>query len=238
MKKATITRLEALDYVGSESLNTLCSNLSFAGNGRKKLLFTGVTEGDGASHVAMRVTETLAGRGQRVVLVDCDLRASKLADRYGITVQGGAGLSDYLTGEAKAEDVLYETNLPGVYLVPQGHPAANPAGLLHSAAFAALLDELAAQFDAVLLDTPPVGQVVDAAEAAARCDGAVLVCAYGKTRRRDLALAKRQLEAAGCAVLGCVINRITFDTFSSRLHDNREDYTRFRSHLKKSRSRS
>lgn len=234
MKKITLTRLEALDYVSSESLNTLCANLTFAGHGLKKLLFTGASagEGEGTTHVALRVLQTLAARGQRAVLVDCDLRSSTLSSRYGADAKGElAGLAQYLSGAGKAEDILYETNMPGAYLVPQGRAVDQPVALLRSEKLAALLDELAQQFDVVLVDTPPVGLVVDAAEVASCCDGIVLVCEYGRTRRRSLALAKRQLKASGCAILGCVINKVTYDTLSSRLYFNHADYERFSSHL-------
>lgn len=230
MKKVTINRLEALNAANSEALNTVCSNLVFAAGNLKKIMITGVSESEGKSYVAMRMLETMSSWGKRVVLVDCDLRRSTLLESFDIKTSGEAvGLAHYLSGSHGIDDVLYETNLPGAYIVPQGQKVANPVAMLRSESFTKLLNDLAERFDIVLVDTPPVGLVVDAAEVAASCDGTVFVCEYARTSRKDLALAKKQIMTSGCPVLGCVINKVDFSTLSSKAYYNRAYYMRMKS---------
>ena len=73
----------------------------------------------------------------------------------------------------------------------------------------------------ILIDTPPIGLVVDAAEIAKRCDGSVLVVNYNTTRRCELIEAKHQMEQSGCPILGCILNKVTFDTLSAKKYYNR-----------------
>ena len=230
MKKARIHRLEKLEYAGAEALNTICSNLSFAGRNQKKIVFSSVSEHEGKSYMTMQIMRNLARRGKRVVLIDADLRMSATINRYGIEVEGEyVGLAHYLAGYCGMEDVLYETNLYGAYMVLEGRDVLNPIPLLNSKEFAQLLDALAREFDVVLVDAPPVGLVIDAAEIARYCDGAVLVCEYNHTRRRELAAARRQIEQAGCPLMGCIINKVTFDSISSKKYYNRSYYSHYNS---------
>lgn len=230
MKKATIHRLEPLEYAGAEALNTICSNLSFAGRNQKKIVVSSVCEHEGKSFMTMQIMRNLARRGRRVVLIDADLRMSATMGRYGVEIKGKyVGLAHYLAGYCGMQDVLYETNFDGAFLVPEGRDVLNPVPLLNSKEFAQLLDALAQTFDVVLVDAPPIGLVIDAAEIARSCDGAVLVCEYNRTRRRELAAARRQLEQAGCPIMGCIINKVTFDTISSKKYYNRAYYSHYSS---------
>ena len=79
----------------------------------------------------------------------------------------------------------------------------------------------------VLIDAPPVGVVIDAAEIASGCDAAVLVLQYNKTRLREVAECKRQLEQSGTPVLGCIINRVTFNGISEKRYYSRSYYRRY-----------
>lgn len=212
MRAARFGKIDALDYAGIEALNAICTNLSFAGRDVKRILVTSCGPGEGKSYLTVQIARNLAGRGRRVVVVDADLRRSALVRRYTLETDGEwRGLAHYLAGHSRLEDALYSTNLPGVSVVPAGRRVANPVMLLNAPEFARLLDDLAARFDWVLVDAPPLGAVIDAAEIAQRCDGCVLAVEYGKTRRRDLAAAVRQLRQADCPVLGCVINSVPSD---------------------------
>lgn len=230
MKKAIIHRVDAQDYTGAEALNTICSNLSFSGKNLKKIVFTSCTAHEGKSYMTMQIMQNLARRGKRVVLVDTDLRMSVLVSRYDIEIVGEyTGLAHYLAGYCGMEDVVYETNIENAYLVPEGRDVANPIPLLNSPDFNDLLNKLAEEFDVVLVDAPPIGLVIDAAEISRFCDGSVFVCEYNSTRRRELGAAKRQMEAAGRPVLGCIINKVTFDTLSSKKYYNRTYYSHYNS---------
>ena len=127
MNKIEFTRFAELDYTGDEALNTLCTNLTFAGDGVRKIMMTSCHASEGKSFITMNMMRTFARLGKRVVLVDADLRRSMLLTRYGGRVPKGVqfGLAHYLAGMCSAEDVLYETSVPGAYMVPVGREVNN-----------------------------------------------------------------------------------------------------------------
>ena len=232
MKMLNINHLEALDYNGNEALNTICSNLSFAGRDLKKVIITSCTAGNGKSYLAMQIAYNLARRGKAVLLIDCDLRRSVMVSRYDIRTPDNSelkGIAHYLAGYADLNDVVYETNMQNLYFLPVGRDVANPVPLIDSPAFASMLEQLSEGFDLLLLDAPPVGLVIDAAEIAAHCDGLVFVAEYNKTRRREMLEAKRQIEASGCPILGCVLNQVDFSGFAAKRYYNRSYYSHYNS---------
>ncbi len=226
MKKCTLTRFDTLDYSGTESLNSICSNLSFSGRQIRKIVMTSASAGQGKSFLTMQIMRNFARRGKRVVMVDTDLRRSFIIKRFGMKAEGEIkGLTHYLAGYCDVNDILFQTNIPGAYLIPAGRDVANPLPLIEAPQFAALLDKLAESFDVVLVDAPPIGLVIDAAEIAKYCDGAVFVVEYNVTRRRELLDAQRQMRQAGCPILGCIINKVSFDTFSAKRYYNKSYYS-------------
>ena len=86
MKKAQFEHLDTLDYSGAEAINTICSNLSFAGRNLRKIVLTSCNSGDGKSYLSLQIARNMAQRGMRVLLMDCDLRKSQMVSRYGIAV--------------------------------------------------------------------------------------------------------------------------------------------------------
>ncbi len=228
MKRAEFTNLEELDYSGTEALNTICSNLTFSGRDLKKIVITSCMAGEGKSFMTIHIVQNLARRGKRVVLVDADLRRSYMIKRYGLETEGEwRGLAHFLAGYDDLEDIVYATDIENVYIVPTGRDVANPIQLLDSPHFTELLDALSKRFDYVIVDAPPVGLVIDAAEIAKVCDGAVFVIEYDKTRRREIIDAQRQIAQAGCPVLGCIINKVTFDSLSAKKYYNKSYYSHY-----------
>ena len=230
MNSLEFTRFSPLDYAGAEALNTLCTNLSFAGANVRRVMMTSCQSAEGKSFISMNMMRTFASLGKRVVLVDADLRRSMIASRYGMQMYsdtGGQGLTHYLAGMCEMEDVVYSTNIPGAFMVPVGRDVSNSLSLLTNSRLPALLDTLADSFDIVLVDAPPVGVIIDAAEISKYCDGTLLVVSYNKVRRHDLIEAKRQIEHAGCPVLGTVLNNVSFDTYSSKKYYNKTYYNTY-----------
>lgn len=228
MKKAAIGYIETLDYSGNEALNTICSNLSFAGRDLKKIVMTSCSAGEGKSYMTMQIAKNLAKRGKRVVVVDADLRRSLIIKKYKMkTVGEWKGLAHYLAGHEKLEDVLYETNIDNLYFIPIGRDVSNPMPLLDTCYFSELLNTLVRNFDLVLVDAPPIGLVIDAAEIAQSCDGAVFVVEYNKTRRREVLGARQQMEQANCPIVGCVINKMKFDTLSAKKYYSKSYYNHY-----------
>lgn len=218
MKRIDFTRFAELEYTGEEAINALCTNLTFSGAGVRRIMMTSCHASEGKSFITMNMMRTFAKLGKRVVLVDADLRRSMILSRYGGRVQKGVqfGFAHYLAGMCGVEDVLYETNIPGAYMVPVGREVNNSLSLLTTNKLTQLLDWLASKFDFVLVDAPPVGMIIDAAEIAKSCDGVLFVVNYNTISRREMQEAKSQIERTGCKILGAVLNNVTFDTYSSK----------------------
>lgn len=230
MRQATINKLDPLDYAGTEAINTICTNLTFAGRSVKKVVFTSNSMAEGKSYLVMQIMQNLARRGKRVVLVDADMRRSFLVKRHRIETDGEMlGLAHFLVGQCSLGDALYETNIYGACIIPAGRDVSNPMSLLDAQYFADMLDDLAANFDIVLVDAPPVGMVIDAAEIAAHCDGTVLVVEYSRTHLRELQECKAQMEQSGKPILGCILNKVKFDTISSKKYYNKGYYHHYTS---------
>lgn len=226
MKKIVIGNLPEWDYARSEAINMFCTNLSFSGNGIKKILITSSHAGEGKSTIAIDATRKIAELCHSVVLVDADMRKSVIAAEYDIQYPDDSqkGLAHYLAGRAEIEDVLYETNIPGAYMVPVGRTVSNPLQLLNTDRFWKLMDYLAKAADYVLVDTPPLGMVIDAAEIAKSCDGSVIVVDYNAVHRRELQDVKAQLEQTGCPILGAVLNRVKYNDYMSKRYYYRSHY--------------
>ena len=217
MEKALIQGNLDLDYSGNEAFNTISSNLIFAGKNIKKIVVTSCEPNDGKSFVAIQTTLNMARRGKRVLLIDADLRLSVLNAQYQIRLSGAAmGLAHFLSGQCALDNAIYQTNIPNVYLIPIGTDVQAPLSLIATPDFDNLVRAVGETFDMVIIDAPPIGMVIDAAEIAKSCDGSVLVLEYSKTHRRALQEAKNQMERTGKPILGCILNKVTMDRLSTK----------------------
>ena len=166
----------------------------FLGSDVRKIMIISSEPNEGKSFIAMSLWKQMALAGEKTILVDADMRRSFLVRRHRIETDGEMlGLAHYLVGQCALGDCLYETNLFGACIIPAGRDVSNPISLIDSVYFTSMLDDLAANFDVVLIDAPPVGMVIDAAEMAASCDGSVLVVEYSKTHLRDLQACRQQM---------------------------------------------
>ena len=230
MNSLTINHFPPLKYAGVEAVNMLYTNIAFSGENVKKIMFTSCHASEGKSFLSMNIMRTIAKLGKSVVLVDADLRRSVVVQKYGIQFSAGeqaVGLSHYLAGMAEEADVVYETNIPGAYMIPVGRKVSNSLSLLNSNRFQRLLDDLAAQFDYVIIDAPPVGLVIDAAQIAKFCDGTVMVVGYNTVRRQELNDAKDQILQTGCPILGAVMNMTEYDSFLSKKYSYKSYYSHY-----------
>lgn len=212
------THFPELDAISAEGFNTLVTSLSYCGNDIRKIMITSRFSSEGKSYVTMNLMRTLASMGRKVVVVDTDLRASGIQAAYGLRYAGDQrkGLSEYLAGHCSAEQVVYHTDIPNAWIIPAGHTAPNPLQLLDTEKMKQLIDSLAEQFDIVLLDTPPIGILVDAIAMAKFCDGAALVVGYHQGKLSEIGDAVRSIRQTGCPVLGAVLNEVKLKSMSNR----------------------
>lgn len=208
--KIIFNNLEEMDYARREAFNSLRTNLQFCGADLKTILFTSCSPNEGKSTITFELARSMAENKKKVVLVDADLRRSVILGRYKAqaTDKKVGGLSHYLSKQAKISDVLCETNIPGFDIILTGPLSPNPTELLGGKLFVELLEMLRESYDMVIIDSPPLGSVIDAAVIAPYCDGAVLVIESNATSHRLAVNVKKQLEMADCKILGAVLNKV------------------------------
>ncbi len=192
----------------AECCRTIRTNLAFMSTDTSLRAITVTSPGpsEGKSTLAISLAITMAHSGKRVVLVDTDLRRPRLHKAFGTNSR--VGVTSILAGEQTIEGSVQTTVVDGLFLLPCGPIPPNPSELLHTASFGRLLTQLKDRFDMVVLDSPPVGVVIDAAIIGPQVDGAILVAKSGRTSRDALAHALRQMRDVGTNVLGCVLNDV------------------------------
>lgn len=219
-----IRNFEQLEYQAKEAINTLCTNLSFAGGDIKKIMITSSHPQEGKSFVTMNLMRSFASLGMRVVLVDADIRASQLQKAYEIRIgelgPDGKypGLSKYLAGRCTLEEVIGRTNVPNAWMILAGNTVSNSLPLLNTPRLKNLLNALASKFDIVLVDAPPVGTIIDAAKIATSCDGTLFVVQSNAVSRSHLTSSLHQIEKTGCALLGTVLNQYDDRDFGNKYY--------------------
>lgn len=188
-----------------EAYRQLRTNIQFASVDEtpRTIVVTSALAGEGKSSVAGNLAMTLSQVGQRVCLVDGDLRRPSVADYFGLV--GEAGLTTVLIGRAQLADVLQPV-APGLVAITSGTIPPNPSELLASERATELLRELEDQYDVVIIDAPPTLPVADAAVLANSADAVLFVARFGKTSKHQLEVAVRGLQQVNARILGVVLN--------------------------------
>jgi capsular exopolysaccharide synthesis family protein len=192
----------------AESFRRLRTNLQFIDVAERPqtIVITSSLPGEGKSTTSINLAITLADAGSRVVLVDADLRRPSIAEYMGL--EGSVGLTTVLIGRAALLDVVQPWGDGQLHVLPSGQVPPNPSELLGSRAMVALLAKLTQLYDVVLIDTPPLLPVTDAAILSRLTGGAVVVVGAGTLHRHQLAEAMGSLGTVGARVLGVVLNRL------------------------------
>lgn len=155
---------------------------------------------------ATNLAITLAQTGQRILLVDGDLRRPQVTKMLGM--DGSVGLTNALVGKISLEDAIKVHAETGLSVLPSGAVPPNPADLLQSQAMADLLEHTRKMFDITIIDAPPLLPVTDAALLASQAEGALLVVRHGKTTRDQVRSSRERLNAVDARALGVVLNMV------------------------------
>ena len=200
-------KIPPLSRRSDEAYKTLRTNLQFCGKDVRSITVTSCTPSEGKSEISLHLAKSLAESGKRILFIDADLRKSMIVSKCQIS-QTVKGLSHYLSGQSSFADIVYSTNIRNLHMIFAGPVPPNPTELLGTNNFKLAMEKLKTVYDYIIIDTPPLGSVIDAAVIANECDGSILVIGAGDVSRR---LAKRvieQLQRTSCPVLGAILNKV------------------------------
>jgi len=217
-----------ISIIVEEAYKSLRANIQFCevDNKIKSIAITSCNPGEGKTTTSINIAICMAESGLKVLLVDADMRKPSTYKR--LRMKGSDGLSNYLSGYASFDKIISETTIEGLYYLPCGVKPPNPAELIGSEKFTEFLARAEEEFDMVIIDTPPLGSVIDAAVIASKTKGTILVI---KSNATDFKLAKRvkvQLEKANARILGVVLNKVSKSNYK-----NYYNYYGYYNHLQK-----
>ncbi len=207
-----VVAMDPLDPA-AEAYRNLRMNLMFMSTEEepiRSVLFSSSGPGEGKSTTAVNFAIMLAQQGQRVLLVDSDLRRPSL--HRALDLLREPGLTNLLVGDASVREAIRPNVLPNLDVLPSGPFPPNPSELLNSKAMVRLLEELEGRYTQVIVDSPPVLAVTDAAVLATHTDGAVLVLRSGETEQRAAERSVDQLRRLGVRLFGAVLNEVSTTT--------------------------
>jgi capsular exopolysaccharide synthesis family protein len=208
-----LTRAAAAESAFEETFRLLRTNLQFMnreGAPLRSLTVVSPSEGDGKSSVAFHLAVSMAEAGYTVILVEADMRRPGLRRLAlpGRVDQITAGLSTFLSSQPDMDDVLYETDHPGLLFIPAGVLPPAPSTLLDAARSRMLFAEATQRASMVIVDTPPLSVGAEAATLAASADGALMVVDTRISSKAAVRRVRQQLSVVGASLLGVVVNRV------------------------------
>lgn len=190
-----------------EAYKSLRTNLEFVAATKNYNTFaiTSAEPKDGKTTVSINLAMVLSDSGKRVVLVDCDLRKASVAHYLGISHRR-PGLTSVLSGEKTLEEVIVHWDNRSMDILPVGMIPPNPAELAGSSGMMKIIEKLSESYDYVLVDTPPVSVVTDAAILSRFVDGVILVARSEMTTKQMLRTSKKILDDVNAQILGVILN--------------------------------
>jgi capsular exopolysaccharide synthesis family protein len=196
----------------AEAYRALRTNVQFTivDSETRIIMITSSGPREGKSHTVSNLAVSVAQAGKSVLIIDADLRNPTQHKLFGL--DNGEGLSVFLLQDQDYCKYIRETAVPGVKVLPAGPVPPNPAELVGSKRMKHLIREVGERFDLVLIDTPPVIAVTDAAIIAQEADGVILVLASGEVNRVYAQKAKDTLDKLGIKILGAVLNKVDLNT--------------------------
>lgn len=206
-EKSLITHFNSKSAI-SEAYRTLRTNMYFAGIERpfQSILVTSPFSNDGKSTITANLAVVLAQAGHNVIVIDCDLR--KPTQHIIFSLPNNQGFTNCLMQNLDPEPIAHKGLEKHLSVLTSGPLPPNPAELLASDKNREFLNNLKPKYDYVLIDTPPVAVVTDAAVLANRVDGVILVIKSGVTRIDSAVDVKHQLDRAKARVIGVVLNEV------------------------------
>lgn len=196
----------------SEAYRILRTNIQFAALDKplKRISITSSAPGEGKSTTIANLAVTMAQAGSKVLIVNADLRRPRVGKLFGIDEH--RGLTSVLMGRASLDDVIVQTKIENLTVLPSGPIPPNPSELIGSQAMERLMGELDSKADYILYDCPPAIAVADATILAPKMDGVIMLVQIGEVPRDVVFKAKSNLEAAKARIIGVVAGRVKMES--------------------------
>lgn len=211
LHKIVMDDLPELPYAVEEAINRLRVNISFLGSDIKTIMVTSTMPNEGKSFVSLHLWRQLAQAGIPTLFVDIDLRKSVLVEKYSMHREDDQtmhGTSYYLANKIPLSEVVFQSEIPNGYILPNVDNVINPSMLLESNRFKMMFEQMKAAFRYVIIDVPPLNLVSDGEKIGSLCDGSILVVRGGETPKAMVKNSTNQIKRAGCPLLGIVLNRV------------------------------
>lgn len=199
-----------------EYYNSIRTNIQFSGRDLKVITLTSAQPGEGKSTMSVNLAISFAKAGFRTLLIDADTRNSVMSGTFKSN-ERYQGLTSFLSGNAELSDVICDTSIDNLMIIPAGQVPPNPTSLIQNDNFKSMIETVRGLYDYVIIDTPPLGLVIDAAILAHHSDASLLVVKAGADKRRTITKLKEQLEQSGSVFLGVILNKydIHLDKYGS-----------------------
>ncbi|MEI8654094.1 polysaccharide biosynthesis tyrosine autokinase [Pseudoalteromonas sp. Hal273] len=207
-KPKSILALDNPADLAIEALRSLRTSLHFAMMEAKNniIAISGPSPSVGKSFISVNLASVLAQSGKKVLIIDADMRKGYLQTQFGL--KWDDGLSDYLSGRLNLEQVTKPTKVEGLSVITRGQIPPNPSELLMHSNFSKLVEEVSAAYDIIIIDTPPILAVTDAAIVSAHSGTTLLVTRFGQNHVREIELTRNRFEQNGTDVKGVVFNGV------------------------------
>lgn len=207
-KPKSILALDNPADLAIEALRSLRTSLHFAMMEAKNniIAISGPSPSVGKSFISVNLASVLAQSGKKVLIIDADMRKGYLQTQFGLKWDNG--LSDYLSGRLNLAQVTKPTKVEGLSVITRGQIPPNPSELLMHSNFSKLVEEVSAEYDIVIIDTPPILAVTDPAIVSAHTGTTLLVTRFGQNHVREIELTRNRFEQNGIDVKGVVFNGV------------------------------
>lgn len=201
-----LTNKTIINAESEEYFNTLRTNIQALSNDKKVIMVSSVLEGEGKTMAAVNLAVSFAELGLKTMLVDANTRNSSMPGYFKFK-SNICGLTNYLTGTDPIEDTIYDADVKNLNIIPSGTRAKNPTEILQNKSYNIMIEVFREYYDIVIIDTPSVGDVIDAAVVAKNTDGFIMVAEANRVKKKDLESCIEELEKAGSECIGVVLNK-------------------------------
>lgn len=224
MLQINLEQVHKLGFRINEAYKAFRTNIQFCGSDIKTICITSCIPNEGKSSVSFNLAVSLAENEKKVLFIDADLRKSVIVGRYKPD-QAVVGLTHYLSNQNSINEILYASNIENLDMIFTGPVPPNPAEILGSDMFTDLVKMFRKVYDYIIIDTPPLGSVIDSAIVAKQCDGVILVIEANAISNKFAKNVIKQLEQGHCRILGAVLNK--FEDMELKYSYRRKRYKKY-----------